>query len=80
MVYAETYNARVLSMLLGVVIFAITFIANVRILGLDTWLEAGGVIGFVGVILALTQSAWAPDIISGLVILNSRLVGEAGSA
>lgn len=26
--------------------------------------------------LALPQGSWAPDIISGLVILNSRLVGE----
>ena len=39
-------------------------------------LQAGGVLGFVGVMLALTQAAWAPDIISGLIILNSNMVEE----
>ena len=39
-------------------------------------LETGGVIGFIGVFLALTQGAWAPDIISGLVILNTRMMVE----
>jgi small-conductance mechanosensitive channel len=48
----------------------------VRILGFESLLEAGGVIGFIGVLLALTQGAWAPDIISGLIILNSRLMEE----
>jgi small-conductance mechanosensitive channel len=37
-------------------------------------LEAGGVIGFIGVFLALTQAAWAPDMFSGLIILNSKMV------
>jgi len=30
------------------------------------------VIGVIGVMLALTQGSWAPDIISGLIILNSQ--------
>jgi small-conductance mechanosensitive channel len=57
-----------------VVIFAL--ISIVQLLGLDSLLEAGGVIGFIGVMLALTQGAWAPDIISGLVILNGDLVNS----
>jgi small-conductance mechanosensitive channel len=48
----------------------------VQILGFDDLLHAGGVIGVVGVMLALTQSSWAPDLISGLIILNSRLMEE----
>jgi len=32
-----------------------------------------GAIGFIGVMIALTQAAWAPDIISGLIILNSNV-------
>ncbi len=74
--WTETYNVRVLSLLSSVLLFVMVLIAEVRILGFDSLLEAGGVIGFVGVLLALTQGAWAPDIIGGLVILNSRLVEE----
>jgi len=75
-VYAETYNTRLLSLLSSILLFVVVLIAEVQIMGLESLLEAGGVIGFFGVILALTQGAWAPDIISGLVILNSRLVEE----
>lgn len=75
-IWSETYNVRVLSLLSAILLFVVALIAVVRILGLDSLLEAGGVIGFVGVLLALTQSSWAPDIISGLVILNSRLIEE----
>ena len=76
MVLAETYNSRALSMIAAVFVFIVVLIAVVRIFGFDSLLEAGGVIGFIGVLLALTQSAWAPDIISGLIILNSKLVEE----
>ena len=74
--WTETYNVRVLSLLSSVLLFVMVLIAEVRIFGFDSLLEAGGVIGFVGVMLALTQGAWAPDMIGGLVILNSRLVEE----
>ncbi len=75
-VWSETYKVRLISLLTSVLLFVVVLIAEVRILGFDSLLEAGGVIGFFGVVLALTQGAWAPDIISGLVILNSRLVEE----
>jgi small-conductance mechanosensitive channel len=35
-------------------------------------LEAGGALGVMGLMVAMTQASWAPDIISGLIILNSR--------
>jgi len=75
-VWAETYKVRVISLITSVLLFVVVLIAEVQIMGFQSLLEAGGVIGFFGVILALTQGAWAPDIISGLVILNSRLVEE----
>ncbi|MFC1684645.1 mechanosensitive ion channel domain-containing protein [Pseudomonadota bacterium] len=75
-VVSETYNSRVLSLITAVFLFIVCLIAIVRVLGFESLLEAGGVIGFVGVFLALTQGSWAPDIISGLVILNSRLFEE----
>ncbi|MCM8855508.1 MAG: mechanosensitive ion channel family protein [Candidatus Thiodiazotropha sp.] len=72
----ETYNSRLLGLLSGIFIFIIVLISIVQILGFSGLLEAGGVIGFIGVFLALTQNAWAPDIFSGLIILNSGMVEE----
>ncbi len=74
--WIETYNSRVLTLLAGVFVAIVGIIAVVQILGYTSLLQAGGVIGFIGVLLALTQGAWAPDIIGGLVILNSRLFEE----
>ncbi|MCU7828786.1 MAG: mechanosensitive ion channel family protein [Candidatus Thiodiazotropha sp. (ex Myrtea sp. 'scaly one' KF741663)] len=72
----ETYNSRMLGLLSGIFIFIIVLISIVQILGFSGLLEAGGVIGFIGVFLALTQNAWAPDIFSGLIILNSGMAEE----
>ena len=72
----ETYNTRLLNIFTQVFIFIILLISVVRLLGFDTLLEAGGVIGFVGVFLALTNNVWAPDMFSGLIILNSDMVVE----
>lgn len=72
----ETYHSRLLSLISGIFIFVITLIAIIQILDFKSLLEAGGVIGFIGVFLALTQGAWAPDIFSGLIILNSGMVEE----
>lgn len=75
-VWVETYNSRVLTLLAAVLVSVIGIISLIQILGYTSLLQAGGVVGFIGVLLALTQGAWAPDIISGLVILNSRLFEE----
>lgn len=72
----ETYNTRLLNIFAQVFIFIMVLITVVRLLGFDTLLEAGGVIGFVGVFLALTNGVWAPDIFSGLIILNSDMLEE----
>lgn len=73
---SETYHSRMLSLVLSTFISIVALIAIIRIAGFNSLLEAGGVIGFVGVFLALTQQAWAPDIISGLVLLNSEMLSE----
>ncbi|MES9943035.1 MAG: mechanosensitive ion channel family protein [Candidatus Thiodiazotropha sp. 6PLUC7] len=72
----ETYNSRLLTLLSGIFISIIVLISVVQILGFNGLLEAGGVIGFIGVFLALTHNAWAPDIFSGLIILNSGMAEE----
>ena len=73
---ADTYASRALSIFISVFIGIMALISIIRLAGFSSLLEAGGVIGFIGVFLALTQGAWAPDIISGLVILNSKMFKE----
>ena len=73
---SDTYHSRMLTLVVSTFIAIVALIAVIRIAGFSSLLEAGGVIGFVGVFLALTQQAWAPDIISGLVLLNSDMVSE----
>lgn len=75
-VYVETYNSRLLTLVAGSFIAVIALVAIIRVLGFSSWLEAGGVLGVLGVMLAFTQGAWVPDLVSGLVILNSRLAEE----
>lgn len=75
-VLAETYRTRMLSLLSTVITAVLALLIIIRMLGFEGLLEAGGVLGVIGVMLALTQGSWAPDIISGLVILNGRLLEE----
>ncbi|RTZ60116.1 MAG: mechanosensitive ion channel family protein [Gammaproteobacteria bacterium] len=74
--YSESYNSQLLTLFALVFIGIVTLITIIRLLGFNSLLEAGGVIGFIGVFLALTQASWAPDIFSGLIILNSDMLEE----
>jgi small-conductance mechanosensitive channel len=74
--FQETYRSRLMSLLSSIFIIIITMIIIIRILGLDSILETGGALGIIGVFLALTQASWAPDLMGGLVILNSGLMQE----
>ncbi|MEM8594165.1 MAG: mechanosensitive ion channel family protein [Pseudomonadota bacterium] len=74
--YIETYEARLITLLANILIFVITLIVIIRTLGFDSLLQTGGVLGFIGVMLGLTQGSWAPDIISGLILLNSNIWDE----
>lgn len=74
--YTSTYQTRLLSIFSSVFIAIIAILSIIRLLGFDSVLEAGGVIGIMGVFLALTSSIWAPDIFHGLIILNSDMFSE----
>ncbi|HHJ18524.1 MAG TPA: mechanosensitive ion channel family protein [Gammaproteobacteria bacterium] len=74
--FSESYNSQLLTLFAWVFIGIVTLITIIRLLGFNSLLEAGGVIGFIGVFLALTQASWAPDIFSGLIILNSDMLNE----
>lgn len=73
---SDTYASRGLSLFVAAVATVIVIVSCLRLLGLNSLLEAGGAIGIIGICLAMTQASWAPDIISGLIILNSRLCEE----
>lgn len=74
--WVETYQSRLLTLVSHLFVFVVTLITLVRMLGFESLLEAGGVLGFIGVLLALTQATWAPDLFSGLIMLNSSVLEE----
>ena len=69
---SDTYSSRGLSLVVASVMGIIAIISCLRLMGFSSVLEAGGALGIIGLVLAMTQASWAPDIISGLIILNSR--------
>jgi small-conductance mechanosensitive channel len=73
---SDTYSSRGLSLFVAAVVTVVAIVSCLRILGLNSLLEAGGAVGIIGIFLAMTQASWAPDIISGLIILNSRMAEE----
>lgn len=75
-IYIRTYQSRLFSIIAVILLTIIALISCIRVLGFESLLEAGGVLGVFGVLLALTQASWAPDIISGLIILNSDMFEE----
>ncbi|MEM7357471.1 MAG: mechanosensitive ion channel family protein [Pseudomonadota bacterium] len=75
-VISDTYSSRWLSLFVTALMAIIAIVSVLRLMGLDSLLEAGGALGIIGLILAMTQASWAPDIISGLIILNSRFCEE----
>ncbi len=74
--FSSTYQTRLLSIFSSVFIGIVALLSIIRLLGFDSILEAGGVIGIIGVFLALTSNIWAPDIFHGLIILNSDMFSE----
>lgn len=73
---SDTYSSRGLSLFVATIMSIVAIVSCLRILGLNSLLEAGGALGIIGIFLAMTQASWAPDVISGLIILNSRLCEE----
>ena len=70
--FISTYQTRLLSIFSSIFIGIVALISIIRLLGFDSLLEAGGVIGLFGVFLALTSSIWAPDIFPRFNHLKQR--------
>ena len=75
-IYTETYSTRLVNLLLLIVIVFTTIYGLIIVWGADSLLETTGIFGLLMAFLAFTSSVWAPDIISGLIILNSESIED----
>jgi len=75
-VYLNTYSTRLVELILLVVIILTLVYALIKIWGADSMLETTGIFGILVAFLAFTSNIWAPDIISGLIILNTKMLED----
>ncbi len=75
-VFVETYSSRLVNLVMLVIIWFTAIYALIKIWGADSLLETTGVYGIIAAFLAFTSSIWAPDILSGLIILNSDTIED----
>lgn len=75
-VYFDTYSTRLVDLILLVIIILTTVYVLIKIWGADSMLETTGIFGILVAFLAFTSGIWAPDIISGLIILNTRMLED----
>ena len=73
-VHVETYNSRLVGIVLLAVIALTVVYILIKIWGADSLLETTGIFGIFIAFLAFTSGIWAPDIVSGLIILNSDIL------
>jgi hypothetical protein len=73
-IYLETYNSRLVNIVLLTVIVLTVIYGLIKIWGADSLLETTGIFGILILFLSFTSSIWAPDIVSGLIILNSEMI------
>ena len=73
-IYIESYNSRLVNIvMLAMIVLTIIYIL-IQVWGANSLLETTGIIGILLVFLGFTSSIWAPDIVSGLIILNSEML------
>lgn len=75
-IYVDTYSTRIVDLLLLLLTVFTCIYMLIKIWGADSLLEATGIIGITAAFLAFTSSIWGPDIISGLIILNSQILED----
>jgi hypothetical protein len=72
--YLDSYSSRLVDIILLFVIVLTTIYTLIKIWGADSMLETTGIFGIIFAFLAFTSNIWAPDIISGLIILNTEML------
>ena len=75
-VFVETYSSRLVDIILLVLISITTIYCLILIWGANSLLETTGIFGIIAAFLAFTSNIWAPDIISGLIILNTQMLED----
>ena len=75
-IFVETYNSRLVGIMLLAVIAITTIYILIKVWGADSLLETTGIFGIFIAFLAFTSSIWATDIFSGLIILNSDILAD----
>lgn len=74
--YLDSYSSRVVELLFLVVIFIFAIYTIIKIWNWDSLLQTTGIFGiFIG-FMALTSNVWAPDLVSGLIILNTKILED----
>lgn len=74
--FVETYSSRLVDIVLLIMIVISSIYALIVIWGANSLLETTGIFGIIFAFLAFTSSVWAPDIISGLIILNTQMLED----
>ena len=74
--YIDTYSSRLVDVVLLAIIILTTVYVLIKIWGADSMLETTGIFGIIVAFLAFTSNFWAPDIYSGLVILNTQMLDD----
>jgi hypothetical protein len=74
--YLDSYSSRLVDIIVLVIIVLATIYTLIKIWGADSMLETTGIFGIMFAFLAFTSNIWAPDIISGLIILNTEILQD----
>ena len=75
-VYLDSYSSRVVELIFLVIVFLFATYTIIKIWEMDSLLETTGIFGIAIGFIALTSSVWAPDVLSGLIILNSNILED----
>lgn len=75
-VFLDTYSSRLIDLLFLIIMVLTAIYTLIKIWGADSMLETTGIFGIVAAFLAFTSNMWAPDIISGLIILNTQILED----
>jgi len=75
-IYLDSYSSRVVGIIFLAVIFIFSTYTLIKIWEMDSLLETTGIFGIIIGFIALTSNVWAPDVLSGLIILNAQILED----
>ncbi len=75
-IFLDSYSSRLVDIIILFVMILSTVFTLIKIWGADSMLETTGIFGILIAFLAFTSNIWAPDIISGLIILNTQILED----